>query len=148
VIGQKDIPVKINNNNSYIETIIKNVFYIPKFNTNLISSKELINKNWEIIFKTNKTIIIHPELGLDIIVNWETKTYYLNILINFNILENLIYSASINEDSSNKYSKVILDLIHKKINYLNKNLLIKTINNFKKFNIKFKNQTLNYYNFC
>jgi hypothetical protein len=69
VIGQGDISIKINNNNLYIETIIKNVFYISKFNTNLINSKELINKNWEIIFKTNKIIIIHPELGLDIITN-------------------------------------------------------------------------------
>jgi hypothetical protein len=45
VIGQGDIPIKINNNNSYIEAIIKDVFYIPKFNTNLISSKELTNKS-------------------------------------------------------------------------------------------------------
>jgi hypothetical protein len=45
VISQKNIPIKINNNNLYIETIIKNIFYISKFNINLINSKELINKN-------------------------------------------------------------------------------------------------------
>jgi hypothetical protein len=45
MIGQRDIPVKINSNNSYTEAIIKDVFYIPKLNTNLISSKKLTNKD-------------------------------------------------------------------------------------------------------
>lgn len=45
-----------------------------------------------------------------------------------------------------KYFKIIFDLIHQKINYLNKKLLIKIIDNSIGFNNKLKDQILNYYN--
>jgi hypothetical protein len=44
VIGQGDIPIKIANNSSYIDVIIKGVFYVPGLKAILISSKELTNK--------------------------------------------------------------------------------------------------------
>jgi hypothetical protein len=51
VIGQGDVPIKIANNGSYTDVIIKGVFYMPGLKTTLISSKELTNKSWVIIFK-------------------------------------------------------------------------------------------------
>ncbi|TVY31835.1 hypothetical protein LOCC1_G008546 [Lachnellula occidentalis] len=41
ILGKGNIPIKSNNN----EIIIKNVFYAPDLKANLISTKELINKN-------------------------------------------------------------------------------------------------------
>jgi hypothetical protein len=69
VIGQGDIPIKIANYSSYKDMIIKGVFYISGLKTILISSKELTNKSWVIIFKTQKAIVNHPKLRLDITAN-------------------------------------------------------------------------------
>jgi hypothetical protein len=51
VISQGDIPIKVASNGSYIDMTIKGVFYMPSLKATLISSKELTNKGWEIIFK-------------------------------------------------------------------------------------------------
>jgi hypothetical protein len=69
VIGQGDVPIKITNNSSYTDIIIKGVFYMPGLKATLISSKELTNKGWVIIFKAQKTVVSHPKLGLDITAN-------------------------------------------------------------------------------
>jgi hypothetical protein len=57
----------------------------------LISSKELTNKSWEIIFKTNKVAISYPELGLNITSNWRSKACYLDVLIDYDLLKLVIY---------------------------------------------------------
>jgi hypothetical protein len=44
VIGQGDILIKVANKGSYIDVIIKGVFYIPGLKAILISFKELTNK--------------------------------------------------------------------------------------------------------
>jgi hypothetical protein len=69
VIGQGDVPIKIPNNSSYTDVIIKGVFYVPGLKTILISSKELTNKGWVIIFKAQKAVVSHLKLGLDITAN-------------------------------------------------------------------------------
>ncbi|TVY50209.1 hypothetical protein LCER1_G007896 [Lachnellula cervina] len=49
-----NIPVKANNN----KLIIKDVFYVPNLRATLISTKELINKGWNIIFKKDLVEIV------------------------------------------------------------------------------------------
>jgi hypothetical protein len=69
VIGQGDIPIKIANNSFYTDVIIKGVFYMPGLKAILISSKELTNKGWVIIFKPQKAVVSYLELRLDITAN-------------------------------------------------------------------------------
>jgi hypothetical protein len=69
VIGQGDVPIKIANNSSYTDMVIKGVFYMPGLKVILISSKELTNKGWVIIFKAQKTMVSHPKLKLNITAN-------------------------------------------------------------------------------
>jgi hypothetical protein len=66
---------------------------MPEIKSTLISSKELTNKGWEIIFKTNKAAISHPESRLNITANWRSNTYYLDVLIDYDLLEPVVYSA-------------------------------------------------------
>jgi hypothetical protein len=107
VIGQGDIPIKVANKGSYIDVIIKGVFYVPGLKATLISFKELTNKGWEITFKAQKAVISHPKLGLNVTVNWNQKAYYLNVLIDYNALEKVVYSAF-----SQSTNKITLDLIY------------------------------------
>jgi len=44
-ISQGDILIKVANNSSYIDIIIKGVFYLPVLKAILISFKELTNKS-------------------------------------------------------------------------------------------------------
>jgi hypothetical protein len=69
VIGQGNVLIKIANNSSYTDVIIKGVFYMPGLKTTLISSKELTNKSWVIIFKAQKVVVSYLKLGLDITAN-------------------------------------------------------------------------------
>ena len=107
VIGQGDILIKVANKGSYINMTIKGVFYIPGLKATLISSKELTNKGWKITFKAQKTVISHPKLGLNITANWNQKAYYLDVLIDYNALKKVVYSAS-----SQPTNKITLNLIH------------------------------------
>jgi transposase InsO family protein len=144
IIGQGDIPIKIAHRGSYEHVIIKGVFYVPEIKSTLISSKELTNKGWEIIFKTDKTAISHPESGLNITANWRSNSYYLDVLIDYDLLEPVVYSA-VSQDSANKKT---LDLIHQRINYLNKELLIKTLENILGFSKNLAKQDLKYCDPC
>jgi hypothetical protein len=63
VISQGDIPIKVANKSSYIDVIIKGVFYVPSLKATLISFKELTNQGWEITFKARKAVISHPKLA-------------------------------------------------------------------------------------
>jgi len=67
----------------------------------------------------------------------------LGILIDYNASKKVIYLAS-----SQLTNKITLDLIHQRINYLNKELLIKTINNTLKLSNKLKTLKLSYNNPC
>jgi len=73
--------------------IIKGVFYVPGLKAILISFKELTNKGWEITFKDQKVVINHPKLGLNVTINWNQKAYYLDVLIDYNTLKKVVYSA-------------------------------------------------------
>jgi hypothetical protein len=119
------------------------VFYVPSLKATLISSKELTNKGWEITFKAQKAVISHPKLGLNVTANWNQKAYYLNVLIDYNALEKVVYSAS-----SQSTNKITLDLIHQRINHLNKELLTKTIDNTLGLSDKLKKLELNHCDPC
>jgi len=69
VISKGDILIKVANKGSYIDVIIKGVFYVPGLKATLINSKELTNKGWEITFKAQKVVISHPKLGLNVTAN-------------------------------------------------------------------------------
>ncbi|TVY50241.1 Retrovirus-related Pol polyprotein from transposon TNT 1-94, partial [Lachnellula cervina] len=91
VLGKGNIPVKANNN----KLIIKDVFY------NITFKKDLV----EIVKNTIRRY----------------NAYYLNMLVDFNKLEPIVYYT---KPEDNK-----LDLYYKRLNHLNKNILLKTINN-------------------
>ncbi|TVY49106.1 Retrovirus-related Pol polyprotein from transposon TNT 1-94 [Lachnellula cervina] len=116
VLGKGNIPVKANNNT---KLIIKDVFYMPNLRANLISTKELINKGWNIIFKKDLVEIVKNTIGVT--TSWRYNTYYLNMLVDFNKLEPIVYYT---KPENNK-----LDLYHKRLNHLNKDILLKTIDN-------------------
>ncbi|TVY38198.1 Copia protein [Lachnellula cervina] len=115
VLGKGSIPVKANNN----ELIIKDVFYVPNLRANLISTKELINKGWNIIFKKDLVEIVKNTIRVT--ASWRYNAYYLNMLVDFNELEPIVYYT---KPENNK-----LDLYHKRLNHLNKDILLKTIDN-------------------
>jgi uncharacterized protein YpiB (UPF0302 family) len=117
---------------------------MPGLKATLISSKELTNKGWVIIFKAQKAMGSHPKLGLDVTVNWNKRAYYLDVLIDYNTLEKVVFSAT----SSQQTNKITLDLIRQRINHLNKELLIKTIDNTIGLSEKLKKQDLDYCNPC
>jgi gag-polypeptide of LTR copia-type len=62
VKGIGNMPIKVKEKN----ILIKNVYYIPTLHTTLISSKELTNKGWVILFKGNKAIISYKKYKLKI----------------------------------------------------------------------------------
>jgi hypothetical protein len=113
--GVGDIPIIIKDKN----VLIKDVYYIPSLKTTLISSKELTNKGWTIIFKDNRASLRNTKYSINLIAKWDYNAYYLDVIINHDVLEPVIYKVS---KSINK-----LDLIHKRLNHLNKEYLIKTL---------------------
>ncbi|TVY12516.1 Retrovirus-related Pol polyprotein from transposon TNT 1-94, partial [Lachnellula arida] len=115
VLGKGNIPVKAKNN----EIIIKNVFYVPDLKANLISTKELINKGWNITF--HKDLVELNNKTIKVTASWHNNAYYLNMLVDFNALEPVVYYT---KPENNK-----LDLYHNRLNHLNKDTLLKTIDN-------------------
>ncbi len=66
------------------------------------------------------------DTSLKVIAKWDKNTYYFtNIAIDDNKLEKVVYNTTTNND---------LDLIHKRLNHLSKDYLIKTLENTKGFN--------------
>jgi hypothetical protein len=126
-----------------INIIIKDVYYIPSLKTTLINFKELTNKGWTILFKDNIAEISNIKYNINFITKWDYNAYYLNIIINYNILKLVIYKAF--STSINK-----LNLIYKRLNHLNKDYLIKTIKCTKGLNsLKEREElNLNNYNLC
>jgi hypothetical protein len=131
--GVSNIPIIIKG----INITIKDVYYIPSLKTTLISFKELTNKGWTILFKDNIAEISNIKYNINFIIKWDYNAYYLNVIINYNILKLVIYKAfSININK--------LDLIYKRLNHLNKDYLIKTIKCIKGLNsLKEKEEELN-----
>ena len=116
--GTGDIPAIANGRN----IIIKNVNYIPEIKATLISSKELTNNGWSILFKDAKVIISHLIAKMVIIANWAFNAYYIdNINIDFDTLEPVIYQVKSVQDKSE------LDLYHKRLLHINKDYILKTI---------------------
>ena len=123
VLGIGNIPVLINNK----EVLIKGVNYIPELSYTLISSKELANKGWQILFKDDNTSISHKEAKLQILANWVSNAYYINIKINYSQLEPVVYKVDLIINSTESTSN--LDLYHKRLLYINKDYILKTIDN-------------------
>jgi hypothetical protein len=118
VLAQGNLPVLTPNGSNII---IKDVFYVPRLKFTLISSKELANKGWEILFKSNTAKISNPKFKhIKLNADWLDNAYYLNLDVDYNKLEPVVYSAL-----SEKRSE--LDLVHQRLNHLNKDLLFKTL---------------------
>ena len=116
--GIGNIPILLNNNK---ELIISKVHYIPNIESTLISSKELTNKKWSIFFNGDNALITHNKLNIQLKAIWEQNAYYFNFEINKDLILNYINPIS----EENK-----LDLIHQRLNHINRDHLIKTINNY------------------
>ena len=134
VKGVGNIPLKLNNNNTSI--LLKEVYYIPELKQTLVSSKELTNKGWLINFKKNLAEVVHPKHNIKINAFWDINAYYLNINLNYDILEPVVYQISSN------YKAKDLNLYHKRLNHINKELLIKTIQHTKGLALNKENQQL------
>ena len=135
--GIGNIPVYINN---YM-FLIKNVNYVPNIKTTLISSKELTNKGWEILFKNDLAILSYNN---KIITNakWHLNAYFLdNIYINYKLLEPIVYNIinynlvnnknlilNLNNNNTNKVN-TLLDLYYRRFLYINKDYIFKSIKN-------------------
>ena len=97
------------------EVLIKNVNYVPNIKTTLISSNELTKKGWLILFKDAKAIISHEETKLQLIANWISNAYYIDIDINidsicdFELIQNLLVTISMPILS---WVQILLGIIH------------------------------------
>ena len=101
VIGIGNIPIILGNK----DVLIKDIYYIPSLKTTLISSKKLTNKRQKILFKNNIAELSNTKFNLNLKAKWNYNTYYLDLIINHDLLEPVIYNIS---KTSNK-----LDLIYK-----------------------------------
>jgi len=118
--GIGNIPIKVNNK----ELLITRVNYIPNLKTTLISPKELTNKGWLVQLKGNKAILSHSSSNTRLEATWNLNAYYLNVKIDYDVLEPIAYK--IDPVVNNK-----LDLYHKRLNHINKDYIIKTIEHTK-----------------
>ena len=121
--GIGNIPIYIDNK----EILIKDVNYIPELKSTLISSKELTKKGWSILFEDSKAIITHNIAKYRVIANWISNAYYINTYINYSILEPIVYKTTTSLEGSNSPST--LDLYHKRLLHINKDYILKTIQN-------------------
>jgi hypothetical protein len=103
--GIGDIPVIINNT----EILITRVNYVPSLKTTLLSSKELVNKGWEIFFKNNIALLSSKKNpSLEVIAKWDKNAYcFTNIVIDDSRLVKVVYSTTSNN----------LSLRDKRLNY-------------------------------
>ncbi len=110
-----------------MKILITRVNYVPSLKATLLSLKELVNKGQEIIFKKDIALLRSKiDTSLKVIAKQDKNTYYFtNITIDNNKLEKVVYNTTTNND---------LDLIYKRLNYLSKDYLIKTLENIKGFN--------------
>ncbi|TVY37903.1 hypothetical protein LOCC1_G007845 [Lachnellula occidentalis] len=97
---------------------------LVKANNNKIIIKNNITFKKDIVKLSNKTIKLN-------------NAYYLNLLVDFNVLEPIVYYT---KSKNNK-----LDLYHKRLNYLNKDILLKTISNTSGLSLENDNKELSNY---
>jgi hypothetical protein len=134
--GVNNIPVFINKDTF----LIKNINYVLNIKTTLISSKELTNKGWEILFKDNLALLNYNNKVI-IKAKWHLNTYFLkDIIINYEALKLIVYNI-INYKSYIKDNKnlklnistnkenTLLDLYHRRFLYINKDFIIKSAKN-------------------
>ena len=125
--GIGNIPIIINSK----EILITKVNYIPELQSTLISPKELANKGWTILFKDNIADLSYSKLNFNIKAEWDQNAYYLDLNINAKALEPVLYRVDkIISNTSNTTTNINkeLNLFHKRLNYINKDYLIKTLN--------------------
>jgi hypothetical protein len=133
--GIGNIPVIINNKTLFI----KNINYIPNIKIILISLKELINKDWEILFKQDIAVLSYNNNNFIINTIWYLNTYFLNkVFINYKALEPIVYnivnysSNIINKNlilNLNNKDDSLLDLYYRRFLYINKDYIIKSTKN-------------------
>ena len=124
--------------------LLKDIYYIPSLQTTLISSKELTNKNWTILFKNNIASLENKKTNISINAIWQYNAYYLDFKLDLDILEKVVYKVE--TSISNK-----LDLYYKRLNHINKDYLIKTINSTSSLDLdssKEELKELSSYNSC
>ena len=135
VIGIGNIPIIVGNKS----LIIQDIYYVPSLKTTLVSSKELTNKGWNILFKDNIAKLSNEKFKLNLIAKWDYNAYYLDLIVNHALLEPVLYNVS-------KATK--LDILHKRLNHLNKDYLIKTLNSTEGIPIDLIQESLNNYDSC
>ena len=135
--GIGNIPVFINNKT----LLIKGVNYVPNIKSTLISSKELTNKGWEILFKEDIAVLSYKGRFITN-AKWHLNAYFLSeVFINLSVLEPVVYNTitynimdnnkepvlNLSNDNNNKDS--LLDLYHRRFLHINKDFIIKSAKN-------------------
>ena len=130
-----NIPVIINNKILFI----KNINYIPNIKTTLISLKELINKDQEILFKQDIAVLSYNNNNFITNAIQYLNAYFLNkVFINYKALKLIVYNT-INYSSNiinknpvlnlNNKDDFLLDLYYRRFLYINKDYIIKSTKN-------------------
>lgn len=63
--GKGSIPILLDG----IEILITNINYIPNLKATLISTKQLANKGWSVLFSQKEALISHPAIQSEIKAN-------------------------------------------------------------------------------
>ena len=120
LLGVGKIPILTSNNT---EILVTEVNYVPDIKTTLLSTKVLANKGWRVTIEDDIAKVVNKSNSLTILAKWKGNAYYfLDLEVDYSKLEKLVYKT----DTST--SKLNIDLIHKRLNHINKDYLIKTIN--------------------
>jgi hypothetical protein len=120
LLGIGKIPILTSNN---AEILVTEVNYVPAITTTLLSTKALTNKGWTIIIEDNIAKVVNYKKNITIVAKWSNNAYYLDLEVDNTKLVKLLYKADTSLDTLN------IDLIYKRLNHINKDYLIKTINN-------------------
>ena len=118
LLGIGNIPILTSNNR---EILVTEVNYIPDLKTTLLSTRTLTNKGWNIEFNSKNAKIVNKDIT--ILAKWDSNAYFIDISVDYTKLEKLVYKV----DTSLK--NLNIDLLYKRLNHLNKDYLIKTIDN-------------------
>ena len=87
----------------------------------------MTNKGWQILFKDDNASISHKEAKLQLLANWVSNAYYINIKINYSQLEPVVYKVDPVINNTSTTSNI--DLYHKRLLHINKDYILKTIDN-------------------
>jgi len=120
ILGYRDLPILINNN----KILITYIYYIPKLKNILINEYKLFLKGWRYINDINNNRLVYIEINITVPLYWHKNAFYLDILIDYNRLERIIYKV---QKGINNIKITKMDLIYKRLNHLNKDYINKTI---------------------